>query len=102
MCRGVRSLGDLRCIKWSELAAIHEEIEEPRMGFEAAVLDLLYQLLQLLALGLGQERHACAFDGRIADLDDFRVGKVWNQSDAAGGIDFQMTTESTGQIEDVD
>ena len=66
------------------------------------MFDAFDQLLQFFALRFRQQRHARAFNGCIADLDDFRVGKIRNQPDAAGGVDFQMATEAAGQVENVD
>ena len=54
------------------LASIfYEPSTRTRLCFEAAMLDSLDEVFQLLTLGFAEQGDGCAFDGGIAGLNDF-------------------------------
>ena len=55
-----------------KLAAFDEEIEELRMRFEPAVRHFFHKRFQLTPFRPREQGDARAFDGRVADLHDFR------------------------------
>src|SRR5947208_15946098 len=77
-----------------ELAAFDEEVEETRVGFQAAMLDFLHQFLQFGAFRAGKQGDAGAFDGGVADLDDLLIGDLRDQPDALGRVDLEMAAEA--------
>src|SRR5689334_12676552 len=72
------------------------------MRLQPAVLDPPDQRLQLAASPPRQERHARAFDGRVAGLH-YAIGRnIRDQADALRGRYLEVAPESAREIEDVD
>ena len=86
-----------------ELAAVDEEVEEPRMRLEAAVLDPPAPVSSSSAR-FARESSAMrrAFDRRVADLDDLRSGRFGIRPMRCAASTSQVPAEPAGEVEHVD
>ena len=58
------------------------------------MLDAFDEFFELAAFAFGEEGDGGAFDGGVADADNFFIGEVGDEADAAGGIDFEVSSET--------
>lgn len=65
-----------------KLAALNEIIEEVRVRLQPAMRHAFDYVFQFLALRPRQQRDARAFNRGVADLQDFCIVNVRNQTDA--------------------
>src|SRR5678815_92602 len=63
-----------------ELTTLDEEVEELRVRFQAAVLDALHEIFQLLPFAPKEQRDASAFDRGVADLHDALTRQIRDQT----------------------
>ena len=56
--------------------------------------DAFHERFEFRAFRSREQGDACAFDGSVADLKNFRVGDVRDESDPFGGGDVQCRAKS--------